>query len=95
MGSEDMTIREEMCDRYGDELLFADGYDNAIIGVCAGHDSGRVVYCVSKMVECCVQEMGMSYEDAWEWLEYNTFGAYVGKQTPIYVDNLGKHGPIV
>jgi hypothetical protein len=28
----------------------------------------------------------LSEEDAWEFLEYNCFGAYVGEQTPIFVN---------
>jgi hypothetical protein len=79
-------IREELSDIYGDDLLFADGYDNAIVGVCVGFDSGRVVYSVSKMIDACMKEAGMSYEDSVEWLEYNTFGAYVGDNTPIYIE---------
>ncbi len=79
-------IREDMVIEWGDDgLLFADGYDDAIIGVCLGHDAGRVVYDVSKMIEVCMRDTGMEYEQTWEWLEYNTFGAYVGEGTPLYV----------
>ena len=81
-----MGVRQELCDSHGYDFLFADGHDSAIIGVCVGHDSGRIVYDVEKMIEACVQDMGMSEEDAWEWLEYNTFGAYIGEDTPIYVE---------
>ena len=81
-----MDIREELCEYYGDDLMFADGYDDAIIGVCVGFDSGRVVYSVSKMIDSCMKEAGMSYEDSVEWLEYNTFVAYVGENTPIYIE---------
>lgn len=81
-----MGVRQELCDNHGYDFLFADGYDSAIIGVCVGHDSGRIVYDVEKMIEACVQDMGMSEEESWEWLEYNTFGAYVGEDTPIYVE---------
>ncbi len=31
---------------------------------------------------------GMSYEDAIDYLEYNTFNAYVGENTPLWVDDL-------
>jgi hypothetical protein len=81
-----MGIREELSEHYGDDLLFADGYDNAIVGVAVGFDCSRVVYNVDKMVEACMQDAGMTYEDSVEWLEYNTFGSYVGKRTPIYVN---------
>ena len=85
--NEETTIptREEICELYGDDLLFADGFDVAIIGVAGGFDSGRVVYDYDKMGEACIQEAGMTYEDSVEWIEFNTMNAYVGEQTPIYV----------
>jgi hypothetical protein len=42
-----------------------------------------VVYDTKKMVEILSAEM--SEEDAWEYLEYNVFCAYVGEGTPMYV----------
>ena len=81
-----MDIREELCERHGDDLLFADGYDDAIVGVCVGFDSGRVAYSIPKMIDICAQELAIDHDEAAEWLEYNTFGAYVGKHTPIYVE---------
>jgi len=79
-----MGIREELSEHFGDDLLFADGFDSAIIGVCGGFDSGRVVYDIEKMIESCMQEAGMTYEDSVEWIDFNTIGAYVGKNTPVY-----------
>jgi hypothetical protein len=81
-----MGIREELAESYSEDLLFADGYDNAIVGVCVGFDSGRVVYSVSKMIDICMKDDEMTYEDSVEWLEFNTFGAYVGENTPIYIE---------
>lgn len=78
-------IRKKLTDIYGEELIFADGFDDAIVGVAGGHDSQRVVYCYGSMVEACMKEAGMIYEDAVEWIEYNTMGSYVGRHTPIYV----------
>ena len=81
-----MDIREELCERHGDDLLFADGYDDAIIGICVGFDSGRVAYSIPKMIEIAANDLSVDYNEAVEWLEYNTFGAYVGKNTPIYME---------
>ena len=81
-----MDKKERLADRYSEDLLFADGYDDAIIGVAVGFDDSRVVYDVQKMIEICVEDANISYDEAAEWLEYNTFGAYVGTNTPIYVD---------
>ena len=80
-----MNIREKLSETHGEELLFADGFDDAIIGVAAGHDSQRVVYCYASMVEVCMKEAKMNYDDAIDWIEYNTIGSYIGENTPIYV----------
>ena len=71
---------------YPDSLL-ANGYNSAIIGIASGFDSGRVVYSVKKMVEGCMKELSVDADEAIEWLEYNTFGAFIGEYTPIYVDD--------
>ena len=68
------------------DSLLANGYDDCIIGVGCGNDAGRVVYSVRKMLEVCAKELAVDYDEAYEWLEYNTFNAYVGEFTPIYVD---------
>jgi len=88
-----MSRQEELLEYIRDawpDSLLADGYNDAIIGVSSGFDSGRIVYSVSKMIEICMQALATDYEEALEWLEYNTFGAFVGEYTPIYVDDLYK-----
>ena len=76
-------IREALVDLTGDEeLLFADGFDSAIIGVDVV--SNRVVYSHGLMMEVLVLE-GMTEEDALEYLDYNVINAYVGERTPIYI----------
>ena len=72
---------------YPDSLL-ANGYDSAIVGIASGNDTGRVVYSIPKMIEVCMKELAVDYEEALEWLEYNTFNAYVGELTPIYLDEM-------
>jgi hypothetical protein len=37
------------------------------------------------MIEITVRDGNMTEVDATEWLEYNTFNAYVGEMTPIWV----------
>jgi hypothetical protein len=65
-------------------LLFADGFDDAIIGICP--NSLRIVYSRSKCIKILMKDM--TEEDAVEYAEYNTFNAYVGDRTPIWVDDL-------
>jgi hypothetical protein len=81
-----MDIRERLVEQYGDdELLFADGFDESIIGVSIGTPH-RVVYDARFMVATLIMNDSMGYSDAWEYLEFNTFQAYVGERTPIYVN---------
>lgn len=68
-------------------MLTADGFDEAFVGIgrrCSRPDVA--VYDVSKMVQILVKRHGMSEEDAREHLEFNTIGAWVGEETPIYLD---------
>lgn len=79
---------DTITDFYPDEeFLQADGFDNAIIGVVTDFNSEpRLAYskalCISNLVN-----QGMSYEEAVEYFDYNVAGAYVGKKTPIWVDD--------
>lgn len=65
--------------------LIADGLDEAIIGV-AIFKSGlrKVIYSVEQCVEVMMQS-GMSHDEAFEYLEYNTFNSYQGKKTPLFL----------
>ena len=83
-----MEIRERIAEMGDDDSLLADGFDDAIIGICSGFDSGRVLYDIEKMICICVSEDGMSEEDATEHIYYNVIGSYMGEKTPIYMDKL-------
>lgn len=60
-----------------------DGYDRAIVGIT---DNGQLVYSQEKMIEICAEDGEMETIDAVEWLGYNTFSAYVGEKTPLYIN---------
>lgn len=68
-----------------EELLKADGFDEAIIGI---DDSNmRLIYSVSKCIEILSKDM--SEEDAVEYFNFNVSSAYLGEKTPIWcLDNL-------
>lgn len=65
--------------------LFADGFDDAIIGMEMNSDVYRVVYGIEKMIFILMHRDSMSEEEALEYLEYNVFSAYLGEGTPIYI----------
>lgn len=76
---------EELLEKY-DDLVIMDGFDSCIVGV--GESCGqppRVIYSVKKIIGKLTIEEGMSHEEAFEWFEFNQFGAYVGEQTPIFL----------
>lgn len=70
----------------GEELLFADGYDDAILGVIHRDGVNIVVYDRTKVLQ--ILEKDMSPEDAVDFFEFNVAGAYVGPQTPIFLEIL-------
>ena len=83
-------MRDMLIELYGDHtedgLLFADGLDDALVGICP--NSLRLVYSRTKVIEVFIQDDGMTEQDAVEYAEHNTFSAYVGNQTPIFIDDL-------
>ena len=66
----------------GEEILIADGYDDAVIGI--ERMSMRLIYSVSKCIAILEEDQGMTPLDAIEYFTYNTEGAYVGEKTPIW-----------
>jgi hypothetical protein len=78
-----MTL-EEILENYGDvEFLKADGFDEAVIGIEQVHY--RLVYDIDRMIKILIEREGMTDEEALEYLDYNVIGAYVGEQTPLYI----------
>lgn len=65
---------------YEEELLIADGFDEAVIGV--EENEMRIIYSVSKCLEILGQDMNEI--DAIEYFTYNVSGSYVGEKTPIW-----------
>ena len=81
------NIREEMSYMVDNpEMMFADGYDDALIGYT---DSGVAVYSIEKVLTIMMVHEEMTEEDALEYFSYNIQGSYVGKGTPIYVNGGG------
>lgn len=76
---------EEIIEMFPDEeFLKADGFDNAIIGV--EPNTMKLVYSRDKMVGILIEDEKMDEIDAIEYLEYNTWNAYVGEKTPIFIE---------
>ena len=71
-------------DYYPDlDFLTADGFDSAIIGV----SNEKLVYSRSKCIDILKKRDGMTELDAMEFFDFNVEGAYMGKKTPIWVND--------
>jgi hypothetical protein len=80
-----MTTLEALTEANPDALL-ADGLEAALVGYTVNHHHPHVaVYDIDKCVDVLVERDGMTAEEADEFLSFNTLGAHVGENGPIYV----------
>lgn len=86
-----MNIRDQILEDYGEDaetMLFADGFDDAIVGV--GNVFGGklcAIYDTDLVLKQCMKD-GMRYDEALEYFDFNIAGAYVGEQTPIFIHKI-------
>lgn len=79
---------EEELQRYDEEnseTLFANGFDEALIGVGVQFSREVAIYDYVKCVEVLMNRYDMSEEDALEYMEFNVLGAYMGTGTPVFL----------
>ena len=65
------------------DLLKADGFDEAIIGVVERLGTQAICYDTEKVIEILMRDM--PEEEAWEYFQYNIAGAWVGEHTPFFL----------
>jgi hypothetical protein len=75
-----------LADETEEEIVVCDGLDEALVGVTC-YQPGRPVCAVYRYAGCVrvLVEQGMSEEEAVEYVEFNTVGAWVGDRTPVFV----------
>ena len=80
-----MNIREILPE--GAIILDNSAFDNSIIGVTL---DGRLIYDYDKMIEELIEDDGMSFDEAMEWIDYNTIRAlpYAGSGSPIIIQRV-------
>jgi len=77
-------VREALAET---EALLADGFEGALIGTMRRFNEGPVaLYDYDKCIEILMQRDGMSYEEAVEFFEFNTIGAWMGDGTPAFAN---------
>ena len=67
-----------------DDLLKADGFDDAIIGI--DDSSLRLIYSVKKCIDILIAD-GLTEDDAIDFFNFNTKCAWVGEKTPIWCND--------
>lgn len=81
------AIRERLAEA-NPEALLADGFEDALIGTVEHFGSSQrsfvALYDASKCIEILVERDGMTFEEAVEFFEFNTLGAYAGPHTPAF-----------
>lgn len=77
------TIIDELEDG---AVFLPDEFDDAILGTCErfGSPYTVVAYDTEKILQEYVRQ-GMTYDEALEFFNFNTLGAYVGEQTPVFI----------
>lgn len=67
-------------------MLFADGFDDALIGTTKRKSTIVAHYSTTKCIEILAEQM--THEEAVEYFYFNVEGAYVGINTPLFKDDL-------
>ena len=66
-------------------VQLASGLEDAFIGIGRQFNNPIAVYSRSKAIQCFIDQ-GMTLEEAEEYFDFNTAGAWIGNQTPIFMD---------
>lgn len=72
-----------------EEILLADGFESAFVGV--GQQAYKLfaIYDQDKCIEELINQ-GMSVTEACEYFTFNVEGSYVGENTPVFLTNFKK-----
>jgi hypothetical protein len=66
------------------EALLADGFEDALIGIVRQFNSSWALYDRAKCIKILMDRDKMTEEDAEEFFNFNTQGAYMGVNTPCF-----------
>ena len=69
-----------------EELLVADGFDDAIVGYF--DELKKVVYSSNACVDILMANHGMEYDEAIEFFAFNVQGSFVGDKTPLFINTI-------
>lgn len=67
------------------EILIANGFEEAFIGVAVQGNNNIPIFSKAKCLDILISQ-GMSYEEAVEFFDFNVQSAWLGPNTPAYMD---------
>ena len=71
------------------DMLMADGFEEAFIGISYPWQNGHkpvAVYDLDKCIDILMKRDSMTENEAREFFDFNIAGSYVGDQTPIFME---------
>ena len=80
----DYCIKKAMGD--DETILLADGLESAFMGVGRQFHHPIAIYSYKKVIKILMRSK-MSHEEAVEYFDYNIAGAFVGDQTPVFLQD--------
>ena len=82
------TLKEKIIDILGEDenFLLADGFDDAFVGIGRQFSRPIAIYNRSKCIDILQEDM--SEEEAEEYFQFNVEGAWVGENTPIFLETV-------
>ena len=80
------TEADQLVKERGESTLLADGLEEAFLGLRYHFNTPLAIHSKSKTLEARMAE-GMDEEQAQEYFSYNIAAAYVGEQTPVFLDH--------
>ena len=79
-------LEERYSDEEIDDILLADGFDKAFVGVVESFGAApKACYNYDTCIDVLIDRDGMSYDEAVEFMVFNVMGAYVGEYTPAFI----------
>ena len=84
---ERIGMKEPACS-HDPETLLADGFEDALVSYGTRFVHGVAVYSTSKCLDILMERDGMTDEEAMEYFTFNVTGAYVGENTPVFLEDL-------
>ena len=81
-----MGIEKKVTEWSTEEILTADGFDEAIVGLARRPNLIAAAYDVNKILQIMV-DGGMAPDEAREYFEFNVVDAWVGENTPVDIED--------